>query len=238
MVELFDCTNISLKEGDKGEKVSLLQTHLKTLGYYTYYNGSYLKIDGDFGKYTTLAVKAFQKDTGHTQDGWFGPKTCPSLNEKIGGKSSTSTSTTTTTTTSTGSVKSGASAKDPYKADTTKNIMKQSESNISIDGIFLSATITPNVSFWNGNWKYLEMMDGSVQPYRGHRQPLEYTVEFNLYENEFKQLHNEIYKMANRKCNVLSKHLNSGYYSIEASYAEGYGQTKNVTLKLKSWNTK
>lgn len=85
VVETFDCNNTNLKLGDKGEKVTLLQTHLKTLGYYVSYNGHTLQVDGSFGTYTQWAVKQFQKATGHSQDGWFGPKTCKSLNEKITG---------------------------------------------------------------------------------------------------------------------------------------------------------
>ena len=94
-VDKIDCTKVSLKSGSKGEQVTVLQQMLNKLGYYT------KKIDGDFGYYTGLAVKAFQRKTGHTADGWFGTKTCPDLkkvfNEKYG--SSTKTSTTSTTTT-------------------------------------------------------------------------------------------------------------------------------------------
>ena len=94
-VDKIDCTKVSLKNGSKGEQVTVLQQMLNKLGYYT------KKIDGDFGYYTGLAVKAFQRKTGHTADGWFGTKTCPDLkkvfNEKYG--SSTKTSTTSTTTT-------------------------------------------------------------------------------------------------------------------------------------------
>ena len=58
---------------------------LKALGYYT------REVDGDFGKFTEDAVKAFQNATGHDPDGVFGPKTCPDLNKaytgKVGGSS-------------------------------------------------------------------------------------------------------------------------------------------------------
>lgn len=72
----FDCPNTSLKEGSSNtEGVKKLQTMLKELGYYT------RQIDGDFGYYTNIAVKAFQGKTGHSADGHFGPKTCPDLNK-------------------------------------------------------------------------------------------------------------------------------------------------------------
>ena len=78
----FDCPKTSLKRNSKGDQVKKLQTMLKALGYYT------SQIDGDFGVYTEQAVKAFQKANGHDPDGWFGPKTCPTLvkiyNNKVG----------------------------------------------------------------------------------------------------------------------------------------------------------
>lgn len=79
-IKLFDCPNITLKRGHKGENVKLLQTMMKTLGYYT------REIDGDFGMYTEQAVKAFQTKTNHTPDGVFGPKTCPDLNKQYAAK--------------------------------------------------------------------------------------------------------------------------------------------------------
>ena len=96
-VDKLDCTKVSLRSGSKGEQVTVLQQMLNKLGYYN------KKIDGDFGYYTGLAVKAFQRKTGHTADGWFGTKTCPDLkkvfNEKFGSSTTTKTSTSTTTTT-------------------------------------------------------------------------------------------------------------------------------------------
>ena len=79
-IKTFDCPNIVLKRGHTGENVKLLQTMLKTLGYYT------REIDGDFGMYTEQAVKAFQTKTSHTPDGVFGPKTCPDLNKQYTAK--------------------------------------------------------------------------------------------------------------------------------------------------------
>lgn len=96
MVELFDCSKTSLRQGAKGSQVTLLQTHLKTLGYYTSAYGKTLKLDGDYGPYTKAAVTAFQKATGNVQDGYFGPITCKSLNEKINAKNTAVTTLTAT----------------------------------------------------------------------------------------------------------------------------------------------
>ena len=63
----------AVRPGDKGSEVKKLQTSLKKLGYYT---GS---IDGEFGKGTEKAVKAFQKKNKLTQDGVAGTKTLKAL---------------------------------------------------------------------------------------------------------------------------------------------------------------
>lgn len=62
----------SLKQGAKGKDVILLQTKLNL-------KGACLKLDGDFGKNTKLAVIAFQKKSGLKQDGVVGPRTRKSL---------------------------------------------------------------------------------------------------------------------------------------------------------------
>lgn len=67
----------TLKRGDKGQYVTLLQTQLDRKGYDL---GSY-GIDGDFGKATEAAVKKFQTDNGLTADGIVGKKTWDALEE-------------------------------------------------------------------------------------------------------------------------------------------------------------
>lgn len=62
-----------LKKGSKGEDVKVLQAFLKSLGYKLTY------IDGDFGKETLAAVKAYQKANKLEQDGIVGPKTLAQL---------------------------------------------------------------------------------------------------------------------------------------------------------------
>lgn len=96
-VDALDCSKINLRSGYTGERVKVLQQMLNKLGYYM------KAIDGNYGYYTSLAVKAFQRKTGHTADGWFGPKTCPDLkkvfNEKFGSTNNTNNTSTTTTST-------------------------------------------------------------------------------------------------------------------------------------------
>ena len=66
----------SMRLGFQGDAVRTVQRKLKELGYYT---GS---IDGDFGKETEKAVKAFQKANGLSADGKVGEQTLKKLNDK------------------------------------------------------------------------------------------------------------------------------------------------------------
>ena len=61
--------SVSLKNGDKGDDVKLLQTRLKDLGYYK------SKVDGKMGKGTVNALKEFQKAHGLKDDGLAGQAT-------------------------------------------------------------------------------------------------------------------------------------------------------------------
>ncbi len=62
----------TIRLGDKGELVRLLQEKLNRKGYN-------LKVDGDFGGKTETAVKDYQKKNGLTSDGVVGPKTWAKL---------------------------------------------------------------------------------------------------------------------------------------------------------------
>ena len=68
-------TKPTLRRGDKGEYVTLLQTKLVTRGY----NIGSAGVDGVFGRGTEAAVKSFQKDEGLVQDGIVGQKTWAAL---------------------------------------------------------------------------------------------------------------------------------------------------------------
>lgn len=65
----------TLRRGDKGEEVKELQKELISLGYPLPKYGA----DGDFGKETETAVKAFQTDNGLKADGVVGEKTYAAL---------------------------------------------------------------------------------------------------------------------------------------------------------------
>ena len=69
----------TLRKGDKGAYVEILQTDLKALDYDL---GKY-GIDGDFGSATEKAVKKFQKDHGITADGIVGKATWAALDEEV-----------------------------------------------------------------------------------------------------------------------------------------------------------
>ena len=69
----------TLRRGNKGQFVTLLQTKLKNAGYDL---GKY-GIDGDFGSATLAAVKAFQKDHGLTVDGVVGKNTWAALENPV-----------------------------------------------------------------------------------------------------------------------------------------------------------
>ena len=65
----------TLRRGDKGSEVKDLQKKLLALGYALPKYGA----DGDYGKETEAAVKAFQQDNGLTADGVAGKKTWEAL---------------------------------------------------------------------------------------------------------------------------------------------------------------
>lgn len=235
MVETLDCSDArGLKRGDKGAKVTLLQKHLKTLGYYVKINGYTLKVDGVYGQYTEKAVKAFQKATGHTPDGWFGPKTCKSLNAKIGVDTTKATSTTSSKGTSSGSVPSKVvKPVDPYKVDVKKNVFRSDTSNLSIDGIYL---IVSNVTFTNEwkapSWKRIDLMNGGQYKYLGNVAPREFSVDCIMTKGEFNQLSNEFYKMLHRECKVVTDLFPSGTYTLDISLAYQNVRSRKVTLKF------
>jgi len=236
MVETFDCKKTSLKRGAKGAQVTLLQTHLKTLGYYVKIDGYSVKVDGDYGKYTEKAVKAFQKATGNVQDGWFGEQTCKSLNAKIG------VDTAKTTSTPNGSGKGTSSGSvpdkvvkpvDPYKVDVKKNVFRSDTSNLSIDGIYL---IVSNVTFTNEwkapSWKRIDLMNGGQYKYLGNVAPREFSVDCIMTKKEFNKLSNEFYKMLHRECKVVTDLFPSGTYTLDISLSYQNVRTRKVTIKF------
>ena len=78
---------VTLRKGNKGSQVKLLQQRLKELGY------NCGAIDGSFGSQTLSAVRAFQKDYGLKVDGVVGPQTRAALNSNSSAPSSSRGST-------------------------------------------------------------------------------------------------------------------------------------------------
>jgi peptidoglycan hydrolase-like protein with peptidoglycan-binding domain len=69
----------TLKPGDTGAQVKVLQRALAHLGF------SAGKIDGQYGPATEAAVKQFQSGAGLTPDGIFGPATLAGLETALRG---------------------------------------------------------------------------------------------------------------------------------------------------------
>jgi peptidoglycan hydrolase-like protein with peptidoglycan-binding domain len=69
----------TLKPGDTGAQVVILQRALKSLGYSTG------KLDGHYGPRTSLAVARFQQATQITADGILGPATLTALTNALRG---------------------------------------------------------------------------------------------------------------------------------------------------------
>ena len=70
-----------LKKGMKGSDVKTLQEKLMELGYKLPKYGA----DGEYGGETVEAVKAFQKASGLSVDGQFGPKSLEALMDALAG---------------------------------------------------------------------------------------------------------------------------------------------------------
>lgn len=181
----FDCskTNLKLNQANDEEMVKLLQTHLKSLGYYTKVNGKELKIDGKYETYTAQAVEKFQRVAGGLQiDGWFGEATCKKFNKTIGATkylAPKAAQTTTTTTT--------------VKEDTVKKInvddyqfLPPNEGNLTIGGLrFWSTSVSGIRQFYYDEWQNLEMMDRRNFTYMGHPLPVEFDVECILRGEDY-----------------------------------------------------
>ena len=111
-------TGSSLREGDKGTKVTDLQTRLKSLKYY------YGDITGSFGSLTKQAVKKFQEANNLTVDGVAGTATLNKLYALTGGGSTSGSSS------SDGSGTTVTTA-DSYGKITKNNVYLRSSANTS-----------------------------------------------------------------------------------------------------------
>lgn len=238
MVEYFDCNKTSLKQGAKGAEVTLLQTNLKLLGYYVKYQGSNLKVDGDYGKYTTWAVKEFQKATGHDPDGWFGPKTCKSLNELLQKKYGTNTTPTKTTTSQTTTPSSNvAQSTQKITIDTSKNVFTESEANITIEGLrFMMTNFNFDKPTRNGDTKSLELLDGSFEHYKAHPVARAYSFDTEITLTEYKQLYPELVKLEQILCTVNCHYFGTGKFFVSFTPSLDHVRYVKLSFKLSEGN--
>jgi len=72
----------SLRQGDRGEAVGIVQQELRDLGY-TDAKGRPLTVNKDFGASTAAAIKAFQSEHALTSDGIVGKDTANALTEQV-----------------------------------------------------------------------------------------------------------------------------------------------------------
>lgn len=235
MVDTLDCTK-TLKRGSKGADVTLLQQNLQKVGYYLRSGRYTLVVDGVYGQYTENAVKQFQKATGHTQDGVFGPKTCPDLNRKVLEKDGVSTTSTTSSSSSSSSSSASktATVKKSTEAviDTSKNVYKQSEANLHIEGLhFIMSEITFTKPFKTGSWKTVSMMRGNYN-YLTKREQLAFTVVCYLSRKNYTKMRSEIMKLETKVCNVVSKEITSGKYMVSVALASQKKTHVKLTFTL------
>ena len=204
-VEGFDCPNVYLAK-DRTNDASLvkkLQTGLQTLGYYKGY-----KVDGVYGTYTANAVAAFQRNTGHSPDGEFGPKTCPDFNAKLGwsaGKTKKETKTTVTKKKATEIVIDAKAA----------NFLTASQANLIIDGVYLiSSSVEDTRSVEGGDWQTVELMGDKTYTYMGHSQPREYDITVYLRKDDWFQARTALIQMTKKVCDVSGFGITAGKYVI------------------------
>ena len=229
----IDCTKIDedhqqyRKNFENDTKiVSKIQKHLQTLGYFPKDNY------GTFGRATEIALINFQKkwNTDHTKEsdkityeGHFDNGTCKALKASIAAYNKKANKQT----------KNTATAKiETYPANTKKNVIPVKDTNLSIDGIrFKVSKVTPTNHYRSGNWKNIELIQG-YKPVKTKHTPLEYTVECYFTNKEFKQLDNELDKIGERICTVVSTVIRSSKYFVEVTVAPQKLTHQKVTMKL------
>ena len=236
----FDCGTISLRRnsGDV-ENVKKLQIMLKELGYYVAIDGYNLKVDGIFGEYTEKALKAFQTDTGHDNDGWLASKTCPDLNKKYKELKTKQANATKAEAAKQEAVVTTPKV-DPLAIDPKKEQVSYpedywySEPNFYIEGIgFIAETWTPTNGFKEPQWKTLELMSGKTMVYQGHNQLREYDVTVHIHRKYFDNSRNTIKKMLQKVVTVTStiKGFISGQYVIsKMTYKHDKGEWFEYTF--------
>ena len=226
----LDCTTVRLEPdgaNNNEDDVKLLQTHLKTLGYYTKVNGKELKIDGDYGPYTQQAVKAFQRATGNSEDAIFGPKTCASLNQAIGATKTTATV-----------KKETKQVEDKNKeiiieADKYQFLPSTMKGNFHIDGVhFISSNVEPTRRHTRGNWQTMEMINNGIYTYEGHPQPIEFDVTCYIRYNDYRIVKPALDLMYMKPCSVNGTGITTGKYVVSYNIVGEYKHWWKLTFHL------
>jgi len=230
---------MKLANGSKGDQVTILQTMLKELGYYTNAadDGKYLKIDGDFGGYTEQAVRAFQKANPNLAvDGWVGEVTCGKVNARYLEKKGISTTTTTTTQTVTtedykkSRLQSQTIIYRRMRANWKKYLHHYTKPNIDVNGLQLVAnTVTPNTPFRKGQWDRTQMMNGSWDVYPKLDAQLKYTVEVTLLVEDYNLLYPELEVLQSYIINVKGIDITPGDYTMSVT-GVSYVKTSHVKI--------
>lgn len=123
---LFGGNYTTIRYGDRGARVKILQKALKTVKFLT---GS---VDGIFGNKTRNAVKSFQRSKNLTADGLAGKKTLKALEKAVKGKNSSSTPKPTATPKPTKTPKPTATPKPGSKDDVNEKITPPKVSKLKL----------------------------------------------------------------------------------------------------------
>lgn len=232
----FDCSKTDLKANQVNDEdmVKLLQTHLKSLGYYTSVGGKELKIDGKYETYTEEAVKKYQRAAGGLQiDGWFGEATCKKFNKTIGAtkyqapKDNNNNNATTTTTTK--------------KEDTVKKIdvndyqfiPKNKFYNFTINGLRLISTdVSEGREFVDDDWQTIQLMDNRNKQYMGHWTPIEQDVECTMLWEEYDKIYPYLVETHREPCDIGGHGIKSGKYVYSVTFTHLTGHWVKLNFHL------
>ena len=240
MADTLTCSsNMKLANGSKGDDVTILQTMLKELGYYTNAadDGAYLKIDGDFGDYTEQAVRAFQEaNPPLANDGWIGEVSCAKLNSRYLEKKGINTTTTTATQAVTTEDKKKSRLLSQTKiyrrmrAKWKEYLNHYTKPNIDLNGLQLVAnTVTPNTPFRKGQWERTQLMDGSWDVFPKLDAQLKYTVEVTLLVEDYNLLYPELEVLQAYIINVKGIDISPGDYTMSVT-GVAYVKTSHVKI--------
>lgn len=162
---LFSGNYATLKYGSRGDRVSILQKALNTLGFNA---GS---VDGSFGLGTQKAVTSFQKSAGLTQDGLAGKDTLTALERAVSGGSTitpapdTATPTPSPTPDSNGWVIPSRTLRKGYTGDDVKSVQSRLQElgyyTGSLDGKYGSGTMAAVKAFQANNGLTQDGLAGS-----------------------------------------------------------------------------